>query len=351
MLSGCNPEDALKCVDVPAHFPAESTVINGYLRGSWISSKNPILSKSVDPAWNDSGYVFAPVVVYDDIFDRYHTYYMGDMPWMPGMGNQRGHSAFMLAVSDTPISERTKIYGDGLRGANIELGLEGYFDYDRAWGGGTVLHENGTFKVWYTGDSDARSGHIARVGYAESQDGKHWVKRYADTPTGAIFEDMTGCHPTAYPLAGIYRFSVTHSDDGYYAFYNVFNSEDIRLAFSKDGISNWQTLGAINVPFPGTKWIGSVTKIDSVYYLAVTAVPINPDVVQDTTIVRRIVILASNDKKNWSLYDEIKSDGEISHPFLFNDNGELLLFYAHRNHRLDPNDFIAWDIYVATKNE
>ncbi len=56
----------------------------------------------------------------------------------------------------------------------LETGPPGSFDGLRAHAYGEVLHEEGKFRMWYTGLGRYQSRH--HVGYAESEDGVNWVK-------------------------------------------------------------------------------------------------------------------------------------------------------------------------------
>ena len=56
----------------------------------------------------------------------------------------------------------------------LETGPPGSFDGLRAHAYGEVLHEEGKFRMWYTGLDRYQSRH--HVGYAESEDGVNWVK-------------------------------------------------------------------------------------------------------------------------------------------------------------------------------
>lgn len=313
--SGTEPASvSLDCTETPRHLPSAPVPdIQGY-KGTWVKNPEQVIPVSTGPEWFDTGYTAAQIVLRDG--DRYLTYYTGGMT-----ETQPGRESFGVAFSVTPDGPRTKYYGNGLRGSLFELGEFGRFDHDRAWGMGSVIYEDGIYKTWYVGDSEPGDGHIARAGYATSLDGLSWTKHYANTETGAIFEDMTGCHPT-YPMKGLWRFPVIHDTDGYYAFYPVFNSDAVRLAYSEDGFNNWRILGNINLPEP-VMGVGNILKDGDVYYLTTTR-----------TDFLGVTVFVSKDKVNWTKYDELLISPEyewqqswMAYPYLFKDGDRWYLYY------------------------
>jgi len=325
LLTACGDESStpsVECSAMPVALAYNPTPeIEGF-HGTWGKDFDQMIPVSTDPAWNDTGYVSAPIVVYDEISETYRMYYTGGL-----MESKPGREMQMLAISDSPMGPFVKVYGNGTRGSIFELGASGFFDYDRAWGmGGVNVRDDGVWEQWYIGDSDSRTGHISRVGYATSHDqGMTWDKHYAPTETGAVFEDMTGCQQTEPPLMGMLRFPVLEDNDGYYGFYYVFNAGDIRLAYSPDGFTDWQIVGNVNVPVPVTG-IGNVVKDGDIYYMAATHADF-----------RGVVILTSVDKVNWAEYDELRISAQpewasewMAYPYLFKDpkTGDWYLYFV-----------------------
>lgn len=311
-LSGCGierPGETETCRVSPLP-QASVPPINGY-QGTWVKNQEPFIS--VSDSGFDSGYTSTPRVVFDDQTNTYRTYYTGGV-----LIDQPGREMFGVAISQTPNGTTTKYNGSGDRGSLFHLGLPGSYDYDRQWGFGTVIKDDGVWKMWTIGDSDGSPAHTASVGYATSQDGLTWGKHYANTPTGAVFEDME-CGGES---RGVLRFAVLKDTDGYYAFYTTFHSGVIKLAFSEDGENGWRVLGGINSP--AVSWVGNVLKDGEIYYLTAT----KPD-------HTGVVILASVDKVNWVQYDELNISPEypwqsavMNYPFLFKNNGWYLYYTA-----------------------
>lgn len=300
--------------------------IDGY-RGTWVH-KGEIIPVSHNPDRFDAGYTSTPKVLYDATSGTYRTYYTGGV-----VVDRPGREMFGLALSSAVDGPYVKYEGAGDRGSLFSLGAPSTYDADRQWGMGTVLQDGITWKMWTMGDSDPSSGHRSRVGYAESYDnGLTWQKYYSAAPTGAVFEDMSGCQANG--VDGVLAFSVVKEADGFYAWYYTFSSNAIRLAISPDGVNNWRTLGAVNLPTPVTG-LGNVVKDGNVYYMTANTV--------DFT---RIVVLASVDRINWVEYDSLTGANWMGYPFLSKDNdGRWHMLYTAAPVR---DDGLSGSISVAT---
>lgn len=216
------------------------------------SSDNPVLSEYTGGTRFDDGYVYRAQIIKNGTND-YYMYYCG------------GHDAIVdhrdnigLAKSSDLINW-TRFNGSETENAIITHGASGKFDYNRAWGPGTVIRESATsWKMWYTGDSTLGTPHACSIGYATSTDGESWTK-YAGSETGdAIFVDAAGGAqvPTV----------VKVSDTDYRMLYAIYGTSNIKYATSSNGIS-WTIQNSGNAVITGETSPTSLIKIDSTYYL------------------------------------------------------------------------------------
>lgn len=137
----------------------------------------------------------------------------------------------------------------------VFTGQEGAWDphiRERGW----ILHENGIYKMWYTGYRNKQNG-LRMLGYATSQDGVAW-KRHPANPLDQEhwIEDMM----------------VMPDGDGYYMVAE--GKQDIAHAFSSaDGI-RWKRLGPLDIRMTngepiaeGPRGTPTLWKEDGVWYL------------------------------------------------------------------------------------
>lgn len=184
---------------------------------SWKMSTTSVLSPGPKGSWDD-GLVFSPDVVWNGT--GYMMYYVGD-----GTNVTREIGVAFSA--------------DGIhwtKSADNPIIVHGPGEYDvRYTRGPSVVFDQGTYKMWYTGTAALNSGlsYLIAIDYATSSDGVHWVK-YQGNPvftgydfkqTGVIFTQAYW--PSVIKVNGTYLMAFS---DGY---------ENIGLATSQDGI-NWK---------------------------------------------------------------------------------------------------------------
>ncbi|MHA1340632.1 MAG: hypothetical protein ACTSRZ_07710 [Promethearchaeota archaeon] len=102
-----------------------------------------------------------------------------------------------------------------------------------------IIYENGTYKMWYGGQSD--DGHD-QIHYAISDDGINWRK------IGIAIPNNNYNH--------VNDPSVVKVNDTYYMFYTtaiISTNDVISLATSKDGL-NWTIIGNVFLPSPVGNW-------------------------------------------------------------------------------------------------
>lgn len=318
LLTGCGSGQSSpngSCESNYLTLPYTAQQIAGYT-GTWSMNANQLIPASSDPARFDAGYTSTAKVVYDDSSGNYLLFYTGGV-----LVDRPGREMFGLAIATNPEGPYVKYNGGGDRGSLFSLGDAGRYDHDRMWGMGTVLVEDGVWKMWTIGDSDSTENHVASVGYAVSHDrGLTWIKQYSSRPSGAIFEDTDGCNAGS---RGVLAFSVIHEPDGYYAFYYTFASNAIRVAFSRDGVNDWIILGKANIQVSITG-LGNVVKINGVYYLSANSLD-----------YKRLVVMKSGDKINWDMHEIVSISSEpwqsgwIAFPYLLlGKDCNLYMFYT-----------------------
>jgi predicted GH43/DUF377 family glycosyl hydrolase len=134
----------------------------------------------------------------------------------------------------------------------LDLGAGGTWD-DYIVAGGQVIKDGSTYKMWYGG----HDGAAYRVGYATSSDGISWTK-YASNPvldlgTGGSWDDVIVDMPKVLKKAGTYHMWYRGYDGAY---------SRIGYASSSDGIS-WTKYASNPVLTLGT---GGAWDDDQVYY-------------------------------------------------------------------------------------
>jgi predicted GH43/DUF377 family glycosyl hydrolase len=156
--------------------------------------------------------------------------------WYTGQNRAEGRGALGLATS-----------ADGLRWERVGSGP--VLEPAGGWEKGSVmcphvLHENGRFRMWYSGgemyEPDA-------LGYAESADGIHWQRKSADP----VLRAANGWEADRVTAACIVPYQ-----GAYLAFYvgfaNGFEDAAIGLARSTDGISGWERYPQNPIIRPGS---------------------------------------------------------------------------------------------------
>ena len=243
-------------------------------------SGNPVLNPSSGSERFDSGYVFEPHVLKVD--SEYWMYYCGGLA--PNIAKRDNIG---LAIS-TDLNNWTKYNGSETNQSIVYSGGVGDFDEDRAWflSGGVIRESATSWKMWYLGDSDTGAGHIGRVGYATSTDGKNWTKYSGSGYGNSIFEDMNTSSK------GISDCTILKEGDTdykmmYTSFTAGYDSTDMRYATSSDGI-NW-TIQNSGTPVIYNHWVTYMININGTYYLWT-----NPNTVD------RITLFTSTDLISWT---------------------------------------------------
>lgn len=132
-----------------------------------------------------------------------------------------------------------------------------------------ILLDNGVYKMWYHG---LVNGGFTYMLYAESPDGKSWVRKNNGNP---VFQNDTTLE---WERGGISPGAVLKEGDTYKMFYIASTMYHDRyytgLATSSDGIS-WTRVSSIPVLSPGNNessvFANSVVKVNGTYYLYYTS--------------------------------------------------------------------------------
>ena len=137
----------------------------------------------------------------------------------------------------------------------ISRGILGEFDWEQAKQP-SVIFDSGIYKMWYVG----RSSSHEQIGYAESQDGVHWIKKGPVLPFGSDneFDAIHQNTPDVLKIGSIY-----------YMWYGGFNGSywSIGKAASTDGM-NWDKQGVVLTP-------GSIGDFDAFHILSPSVLLIN----------------------------------------------------------------------------
>jgi predicted GH43/DUF377 family glycosyl hydrolase len=233
-------------------------MLNSSSEGQSIWTKdpaNPVLT-GIRSTWNQN--VELPSVLYNSDSARYEMWFCGDQGimgqyyWRPyHIGYAVSDDGIHWDMHDTPVLDITAGKWDDL---TVEAP--------------TVIHENGLYKMWYSGWNMADDS--IGIGYATSADGMTWTKH-----PSYIFGPGTADWESGYP----YSCSVMPVTGGYEMWYSatdITQSEfNIGYATSSDGII-WQR-DTVNNPVlkvgnPGC-WddysviVSSVHLIDNLYCL------------------------------------------------------------------------------------
>ncbi|MDE1853575.1 MAG: hypothetical protein KGI38_07500 [Thaumarchaeota archaeon] len=176
----------------------------------WAINPSPLLTNGAKGSW-DSGTVYSPWVVWNG------TMYL---MYFTGVNSTVTSRSIGVAFS------RDNVHWTEYPGNPIVKGGPGA--YDAYWARfPSVIYENGTYKMWYTGHTLITSkGLNVTIDYATSADGIHWAK-YASNPVLKV-----------YYSSGFYfseRGSVIRVGGGYVMTWD--DEQNISYAYSSDGIT------------------------------------------------------------------------------------------------------------------
>ncbi len=174
---------------------------------------NPVLDVGSPGSW-DASLVYVPCIVHDGT--TFHLFYDGALGWIENVGH----------ATSTDGSTFTKDPANPV----LTIGSAGSWDDTQVFPmSGSVIYENGTFKMWFGGGN---SSNIWKVGYATSSNGTNWTKHSGNPvispgPSGS-WDDISVIPGTVY-------------NDGskYYMWYSGSSNENrwrSGLATSSDGI-------------------------------------------------------------------------------------------------------------------
>lgn len=188
---------------------------------TWNISKNPVLRAGPQGSW-DQVTIFTPDVVWNGT--GYMMYYTGS-----GVTNKSTYPANFRQIGVAFSSDGinwTKYAGNPV----IKHG-PGTYD-SRYVRGPSVLYDNGTYRMWYTGTAALNStSFFTAIDYATSADGVHWTK-YAENPVFLGYDlGLSGL-----PFYQAYWPSVV-KENGTYLMAFSDGTENIGLATSRDGIT------------------------------------------------------------------------------------------------------------------
>ncbi len=104
---------------------------------------------------------------------------------VPDLAADSGRKVLFLDMLEVARTENVNMQVEAAvkhpRNPLMDTGSAGSFDEDRVFNAGTVLHENGKYRMWYGGIREPRKGEPRTpwwdwmlCGYAESADGIHW---------------------------------------------------------------------------------------------------------------------------------------------------------------------------------
>ena len=201
----------------------------------WVkSAENPILTTTTEPGWEHFR-LSSPMVIYDD-----GIYKM----WYGGCSHD-AYTRIGYAESADGISW-TKHANNPI----FDTGSAGEWD-DHSVAHCYVLKEDGSYKMWYTGRSNADK--LSRIGYATSTDGINWVK-YSGNPiielgNPGTYDSLLAAHP-----------EVVLDEGKYLMWYSGISATgdtitSIAYATSNDGITWEKALdNPVLEPIPGSDW-------------------------------------------------------------------------------------------------
>jgi Tol biopolymer transport system component len=162
-------------------------------------SGNPVISPS--EAWEGSQLVLPEVIKHDGIYKM----------WYQNVGTPR-HIGY--ATSSDGISW-TKHSGNPV----INAGASGEWDDDQI-GPGTVIVDNGVYKMWYSGFDGSQLG----IGYATSTDGINWTKNSGNP----LFSTLVSWLPSVLKQGASYHMWYSYTPSG--------GNDSIGYATSNDGL-------------------------------------------------------------------------------------------------------------------
>ncbi|MBN2457008.1 MAG: hypothetical protein JXB29_10835 [Sedimentisphaerales bacterium] len=137
------------------------------------------------------------------------------------------------------------------------------FDSQRVFNHGTVIYEDGRFRLWYAAigkaDSSRRWWHNYRAGYAESNDGLHWEK----IDTGYFGGINANRLPDMPPMLGIYKDDEEPDPTRRYKLLHGYYESHMKELFSKGQLEQSDDCyhGRLFTSPDGLKWNRTAIKV------------------------------------------------------------------------------------------
>jgi predicted GH43/DUF377 family glycosyl hydrolase len=141
-----------------------------------------VITGSNEPThgWFNDYSSYSPSVIKDG--STYKMWFTGDNPWVAGwrtfLGYATSPDGIDWTVYDGPQTDHSVMV----------LGGTGTFDFEAVLQP-TVIKDDSTYKMWYTGSATLNNVHHYRIGYATSTDGIVWT-RVAGSGTGGSVIDV-----------------------------------------------------------------------------------------------------------------------------------------------------------------
>jgi predicted GH43/DUF377 family glycosyl hydrolase len=176
----------------------------------WKYRGNPLIGEGAATTWDDTG-VYDPCVVFAK--GKYYVYYSG----YSGTNYAIGLYTATDGTSFSPYGSNPVLSQGGV-GKPDATGVHDPF----------VIYEDGTFKMWYTGNN----GGVYSICYATSTDGTTWTKK---DPANVLNQPGSGWGSVYFGDPCVVKFEGT-----YWMFLSgssVANNELVGLATSTDGVS------------------------------------------------------------------------------------------------------------------
>jgi predicted GH43/DUF377 family glycosyl hydrolase len=208
----------------------------------------------------------------------------------------------------------------GKQGVVLSPGTAGSYDSANL-GGCSVMYENGTYKMWYTGNN----GTSNRILYATSANGIAWTKQGVAINLGPAgsYDDRHALTPSVSRIGGEYRMWYSGSDGVNYR---------ILLATSPDGVT-WTKRGPVMA-------CGYYTEMDGLFIQKPAVVQLANDYLAWFTAYDgsryRVFKAASSDGVNWTKHGlsmDLGTSGSyenlgLSGPCALIDGNEIKVWYT-----------------------
>ncbi len=124
------------------------------------SDTNPVLEEGTSGAWDAAGVGAASVIKDGSTYKMWYTgLATGPVPAFGYATSSNGRS-WTKDTANNPVLTK---------GSGTDFDEEGV-------GSGTVIKDGSTYKMWYTGYTDAGSNNVPAIGYATSSNGISWTK-------------------------------------------------------------------------------------------------------------------------------------------------------------------------------